>query len=93
MTVIVTEIHDHHRSLLNQHLHQFLGDLDPDALALLHERFEWVEVTGGETLIEQGAPGFPYTYRSVAVFGRRSMTSKASQSLSVKWVVVRYLAK
>lgn len=57
MNVIVTEIHDHHRSLLNQHLHQFLGDLDPDALALLHERFEWVEVTGGETLIEQGAPG------------------------------------
>jgi NTE family protein len=57
LATAVTDIHDHHRSLLNQHLHQFLGDLDPDALALLHERFEWIEVVGGETLIEQGAPG------------------------------------
>lgn len=57
MATIVTDIHKHHRTLLDEHLRSFLGDLDPEALALMQKRFEWVEVAAGETLIEQGAPG------------------------------------
>ena len=47
----------HHDALLTQHLRSFLGDIEPAALALLRERLTWVEIAGGHTLIEQGAPG------------------------------------
>lgn len=47
----------HHDTLLTQHLRGFLGDIEPAALALLRERLTWVEIAGGHTLIEQGAPG------------------------------------
>jgi NTE family protein len=47
----------HHDTLLTQHLRTFLGDIEPAALSLLRERLTWVEVAGGQTLMEQGAPG------------------------------------
>ena len=49
--------HEHHDALLTQHLHTFLGDIEPAALALLRQRLSWVEIAGGQTLMEQGAPG------------------------------------
>ena len=48
---------EHHDTLLTQHLRTFLGDIEPAALTLLRERLTWVEVAGGQTLMEQGAPG------------------------------------
>ncbi len=51
------EVLEHHDALLTQHLHAFLGDIEPAALTLLRERLTWVEVAGGQTLMEQGAPG------------------------------------
>ena len=50
-------VHEHHDALLTQHLHTFLGDIEPAALALLRQRLSWVEIAGGQTLMEQGAPG------------------------------------
>ena len=50
-------VHEHHDALLSQHLRAFLGDIEPAAMALLRERLSWVEVAGGQTLMEQGAPG------------------------------------
>ena len=51
------EVPEHHDALLTRHLRTFLGDIEPAALTLLRERLAWVEVSGGQTLIEQGAPG------------------------------------
>ena len=51
------DLHGHHDALLTQHLRTFLGEIEPAALALLRERLSWVEIAGGQTLIEQGAPG------------------------------------
>ena len=48
---------EHHDTLLTQHLRTFLGDIEPAALTLLRERLTWVEIAGGQTLMEQGAPG------------------------------------
>jgi NTE family protein len=48
---------EHLDALLAQHLRSFLGDIEPAALALLRERLTWIEVAGGHTLMEQGAPG------------------------------------
>ena len=48
---------EHHDTLLTQHLRSFLGDIEPAAMALLRERLTWVEIAGGQTLMEQGAPG------------------------------------
>jgi NTE family protein len=53
----VPAIHEHHDTLLTQHLRSFLGDIEPAAMALLRERLTWVEIAGGQTLMEQGAPG------------------------------------
>lgn len=44
-------------ALLGQHLQAYFGTLDPEALALLRQRLQWVEVPGGETLLTQGEPG------------------------------------
>ncbi len=51
------EVANRHDELLTQHLHEFLGTIEPAAMKLLRERLTWVEVTGGQTLIEQGAAG------------------------------------
>lgn len=48
---------EHHDALLTQHLRSFLGEIEPAALALLRERLTWVEIAGGQTLMEQGQPG------------------------------------
>ena len=48
---------EHHDTLLTQHLRTFLGDIEPAAVTLLRERLTWVDVAGGQTLMEQGAPG------------------------------------
>jgi NTE family protein len=53
----VPALAQHHDALLTQHLRSFLGDIEPAALALLRDRLTWVEIAGGHTLIEQGAPG------------------------------------
>jgi NTE family protein len=47
----------HQEALLQRLLGSGFGNLDGDTLALLRQRLEWVDVPGGETLIEQGAPG------------------------------------
>ena len=58
MSVIsAAAVPEHHDTLLTQHLRTFLGDIEPAALALLRRRLTWVEVSGGQTLMEQGAPG------------------------------------
>lgn len=43
--------------LLDRHLRTFLGNLEPEAMALLRERLRWVEIGAGETLMSQGDPG------------------------------------
>jgi len=48
---------DHHDAQLTQYLRDYLGELEPAALTLLRERLTWVEVAGGQTLMQQGAPG------------------------------------
>ena len=48
---------DHHDAQLTQYLRDYLGELEPAALTLLRERLTWVEVAGGQTLMQQGAAG------------------------------------
>ncbi|MGA0612029.1 patatin-like phospholipase family protein [Caldimonas sp. KR1-144] len=43
--------------LLDRHLRTFLGNLEPEAMALLRERLQWVEIGAGETLMSQGERG------------------------------------
>ena len=43
--------------LLLRLLREFLGEIDPDALALMRQHLEWVELPGGQTLMTQGEPG------------------------------------
>lgn len=43
--------------LLDRHLRTFLGNLEPEAMTLLRERLEWVEIGAGATLMCQGDPG------------------------------------
>ena len=47
----------HQDALLTQHLQTLLGDMEPAAMALLRHNLQWVEVAGGQTLMEQGQPG------------------------------------
>jgi NTE family protein len=47
----------HHDAQLTQYLRDYLGELEPAALSLLRERLTWVEVAGGQTLMQQGAAG------------------------------------
>ena len=47
----------HQEDLLLQHLRAFLGLLDEAAIQAVRERLDWVEVAGGETLIQQGETG------------------------------------
>lgn len=50
--------HTHHLDgLLMQHLRQFLGGVDAEALKLLLHHLEWVELPGGQALMTQGEPG------------------------------------
>ncbi len=44
-------------ALLVRHLHAFFGTLEPEAMALLRHSLEWVEVSGGDTLLTQGEAG------------------------------------
>lgn len=47
----------HLDTLLMQHLHAALPDLEPAALELLRAHLEWVEIAGGQALMNQGEPG------------------------------------
>ncbi|MBT9487689.1 MAG: patatin-like phospholipase family protein [Rubrivivax sp.] len=47
----------HLDTLLMQHLHAALPDLEPAALDLLRSHLEWVEIAGGQPLMTQGEPG------------------------------------
>ncbi|MBA4176157.1 MAG: patatin [Leptothrix sp. (in: Bacteria)] len=44
-------------SLLSRHLAALLGGLEPEAVALLRQQMQWVEVAAGQTLMAQGEPG------------------------------------
>ncbi|WP_457350322.1 patatin-like phospholipase family protein [Roseateles sp. P5_D6] len=47
----------YHDRLLGELLAQAFGELDAATLALLREQLTWVEVAGGQTLMQQGEPG------------------------------------
>ena len=47
----------HRDALLAQQLTALLGEAAPAALAFLQQHLQWVELQGGEVLMEQGAPG------------------------------------
>ena len=47
----------HQDQLLHTHLVALLGDVDPEVLALLRRHLEWVEIAGGDTLMQQGDAG------------------------------------
>jgi NTE family protein len=43
--------------LLTRHLQEFINDTDPDIIAKLREHLQWLEISGGETLMTQGDAG------------------------------------
>lgn len=43
--------------LLRKHLTEFLGEVDPAALALLMQQLTWMHLPGGQPLMTQGEPG------------------------------------
>lgn len=47
----------HRAALLAQQLTTLLGESAPAAMAFLHQHLQWLELAGGEVLMEQGAPG------------------------------------
>jgi NTE family protein len=47
----------HLDTLLMQHPHAALPDLEPAAIDLLRRHLSWVEVAGGQTLMVQGESG------------------------------------
>jgi NTE family protein len=49
--------HTHLEPLLQRLLQTCFGELDEPTLRLLREQLEWVELAGGQTLMEQGEPG------------------------------------
>lgn len=44
-------------ALLMRHLRSFLGEVEANALELLLDHLQWVELPGGQTLMQQGEPG------------------------------------
>jgi len=53
-----TFVRSHHLDgLLVRHLKNILGDVEADALKLLLDHLQWVELPGGQTLMSQGEPG------------------------------------
>nr|WP_315244429.1 patatin-like phospholipase family protein [uncultured Albidiferax sp.] len=44
-------------ALLMRHLHAFFGALEPEAMELLRHSLQWVEISGGDTLLTQGEAG------------------------------------
>ena len=47
----------HRAALLAQQLTTLLGEAAPAAMAFLQQHLQWLELAGGEVLMEQGAPG------------------------------------
>ena len=47
----------HRDALLTKHLQTLLGDEASLALVFLQQHLQWIELTGGEVLMEQGEPG------------------------------------
>ncbi len=47
----------HRAALLAQQLSTLLGEAAPAAMAFLQQHLQWLELAGGEVLMEQGAPG------------------------------------
>ena len=53
-----TSVRAHHLDgLLMRHLRGFLGDVEAQALELLLDHLQWMELPGGQTLMNQGDPG------------------------------------
>ncbi len=53
----VSEHPTHLDALLLRHLPALLGEIEPQALELLLQHLEWVEVAAGQALMKQGEPG------------------------------------
>lgn len=47
----------YHDRLLTQLLGDFFGQVDASAIDMLRQQLRWVEVAGGQTLMQQGEPG------------------------------------
>ena len=47
----------HRDALLTQHLQALLGDAAPLALPFLQKHLQWIELQGGDVLMEQGEAG------------------------------------
>lgn len=47
----------HQEDLLDRHLSELLGDIEPAARELLHRHLQWVTVSGGQVLLSQGEAG------------------------------------
>lgn len=45
------------QDLLDRHLQDLLGELEPAARSLLHRHLQWVTIAGGRTLLTQGDAG------------------------------------
>ncbi len=43
--------------LLDRHLRNLLGELEPEAMVLLRQHLDWITISGGEALMTQGEPG------------------------------------
>ena len=56
MTVVPARI-PHLDQLLHRHLVALLGDANPSVVDLLRRHLEWVEIAGGDTLMQQGDAG------------------------------------
>jgi len=69
--------------LLTKLLQDFLGSVDPSALALLRQHLEWVEIEGGATLLQQGDPG-DSMYLSVSGRLRVYVTGESGEEKMVR---------
>ncbi|MCV2354602.1 patatin-like phospholipase family protein [Paucibacter sp. B2R-40] len=54
---IVSAHPQHLEALLRQHLTALLGDIEPQAIELLRQHLEWVEISAGQALMNQGDAG------------------------------------
>ena len=54
---ITIEHHPYQDELLTRHLEDFINDNDPDVIAAVRKHLEWLEISGGETLMTQGDSG------------------------------------
>ena len=49
--------HPYQNELLTRHLEEFINDSDPEIIDKLRQHLQWLEISGGETLMTQGEAG------------------------------------